>query len=310
MDISFLESFVYIAETGSFTKAAAKLGYSQSSLSFQIGQLEEAIGAPLFDRVNHRISLTQVGRDALPVAQGILSEQKKLSGLAGGNGSPRGLVRIAMANSLCRLLFNADYVDFRHRYPALSLKIVEAGTGEMFRMLKENEADVVYTLDKHLYDSRHTIAFEHPVATHFVAPVGMLEKTSVDIGDLVHFPFILTEKDMSYRKLLDEQLAARSLEISPFMEIGDTSLICSMVTRGLGLSFLPDYVTDAYVSDGSIMRLDTGDFSVGTWTQIIYRKDKYISPHIRCVIDYLAETTTEIFSRGLAPLPPDNARKT
>lgn len=52
---------------------------------------------------------------------------------------------------------------------------------------------------------------------------------------------------MSYRKLLEEHLASRSLEIRPFLETGDTPLICRLVGQDMGLSFLPDFVTQKAV---------------------------------------------------------------
>ena len=61
MDLKNIESFVQVAELGSFTKAATALGYSQSTISFQIKQLEDSLGIPLFERIGHRIRLTQKG---------------------------------------------------------------------------------------------------------------------------------------------------------------------------------------------------------------------------------------------------------
>ena len=69
MDIKNLTTFIYAAELGSFTKAAETLGYSQSTVSFQIKQLETELDAQLFERVGHTISLTEKGREALAYAQ-------------------------------------------------------------------------------------------------------------------------------------------------------------------------------------------------------------------------------------------------
>ncbi len=55
MDIRTLKTFVYVAELGSFTRAAQALGYSQSTVSFQIKQLESELGHPLFERVRHTV---------------------------------------------------------------------------------------------------------------------------------------------------------------------------------------------------------------------------------------------------------------
>ena len=63
MEIRNLESFIQVAELGSFTKAAESLGYTQSSVSTQIRQLEKELGIPLFERINHRVRLTEKGKE-------------------------------------------------------------------------------------------------------------------------------------------------------------------------------------------------------------------------------------------------------
>ena len=65
MEIRNLESFIQVAELGSFTKAAENLGYTQSSVSTQIRQLENELGIPLFERINHRVRLTEKGKEIL-----------------------------------------------------------------------------------------------------------------------------------------------------------------------------------------------------------------------------------------------------
>ena len=68
MDIKNLVTFIHVAELNSFTKAAKKLGYSQSTVSFQIRQLETELNSQLFERINHTIALTEKGREVLKYA--------------------------------------------------------------------------------------------------------------------------------------------------------------------------------------------------------------------------------------------------
>ena len=68
MEIRNLESFIQVAELGSFTKAAESLGYTQSSVSTQIRQLENELGIPLFERINHSVKLTEKGKEILSLA--------------------------------------------------------------------------------------------------------------------------------------------------------------------------------------------------------------------------------------------------
>lgn len=92
---------------------------------------------------------------------------------------------------------------------------------------------------------------------------------------------------MSYRRLLEEQLASQSMEIRPFLEIGDTFLICRLVEQNMGISFLPDYVTEEAVRRGTVRRLSVPGYSMEIWAQLLYHHDKWCTPEMQFVIDYL-----------------------
>ena len=81
MELRNLITFIHVAELGSFTKAAQQLGYSQSTVSFQIKQLEDELGCLLFERINHTIILTQRGYELVSYAHQVctLTEEFKES---------------------------------------------------------------------------------------------------------------------------------------------------------------------------------------------------------------------------------------
>ncbi|MCI9147482.1 MAG: LysR family transcriptional regulator [Hungatella sp.] len=290
MDIKNLDTFIQAAELNSFTKAAKNLGFSQSTVSFQIKQLEKSLNTQLFERINHTVSLTDRGREVLEYAHQILRLSQEMEKQLQSRENVSGHVRIAMADSLCSWLLKDDFGAFRRRFPQITLKIISASTEEMFRLLNQNEADMVYTLDNHIYDHAYIIASEEKVKSHFVAAPSYagLAKASVSIRELVSFPFLLTEKGMSYRRLMDEKLAAMSLAVCPVLETGNANLICRLVEQNMGVSFLPDYVTRESVETGRLCYLPIDGFEIDIWQQLFYRHDKWVSPQMQAVIDYLA----------------------
>lgn len=288
MDIKNLNTFILAAEMNSFSKAAAKLGYSQSTVSFQIKQLEQEFNSQLFERINHTVALTEKGREVLEYAHQISKLTKELKESMQGEKELKGHVRLAMADSLCQSLLNERFSDFRKKYPGILLKIIAAGTEEMFRLINHNEVDAILTLDNHIYNTEYVIVREEKVKMNFVAaadsPLAALGTISVQ--DLVRQPFILTEKGMSYRRLMDEKLAELSLEIQPALEIGSADLICSLVEQGAGISFLPNYVTARKVEKGRLVYLNVADFEVEAWKQLLYHRDKWVSPQMESVMQY------------------------
>jgi len=288
MDMRYLRTFLYVAELGSFTRASEALAYSQPTVSFQIRQLERELNVRLFDRVGHTIALTEDGRQVLQYAHRISQLEQELSHALHAQKDVRGHIRLATADSLCPQLLGSGFAAFRRAHPGITLKIIPAGTDEMFRLLGHNETDLVLTLDSHIYHAEYVIAHEARIHTHFIAPADspLRQKGTLGIADLLESPFLLTEQGMSYRRLMDEQLAARSLEIVPVLEIGNTEQIVSLVAQGVGLSFLPDSATESAVRAGKIIRLQIADFSIDIWKQLLYHRDKWVSPAMQRVIDY------------------------
>ena len=288
MDLKNLNTFIQVAEMSSFTKAARILGYSQSTVSFQIRQLEEEWKIQLFERISHNISLTEKGREMLRYAHGVRRMTQEMEAAIRSDAKVGGHIRLAMADSLVKPLLWEDFRDFRCHYPDITLKIRAVGTEEMFRLLDHNEVDLVLTLDKHIYNMEYVIAEEERFDVHFVAGADSFwaRKKGLSIGEILGEPFILTEKGMSYRRLMDERLAALSLEVSPVLEIGNTDLICQMVRQGLGISFLPDYATAEAVREGKMVYLDVRDFQVEVWKQVLYHRDKWVSPSMERVMEF------------------------
>lgn len=291
MDLKNLLTFMHVAELNSFTRAGQKLGFSQSTVSFQIKQLERELGTQLFERINHTVVLTEKGRDVLKFAHQISKMTQELDKRLQNEEEVSGNVRIAMADSLCDNMLQEGFGEFRDRYPGISLKIITAGTEEMFRLLNQNEADAVLTLDNHIFHAEYVIAREERAGVHFVADSEnpLCEREEIFPEDLAGQPFLLTEKGMSYRRLMDEKFAELSMEILPVLEIGSAGLICSLVEQGAGISFLPDYVTEEKVRAGRLRYLPVKNFEIEIWKQLLYHRDKWVTPQLESALAYLSE---------------------
>lgn len=290
MDFKSLNTFIQVAELNSFTKAGEKLGYSQPTVSFQIKQLEQELGIQLFERIGHTITLTDSGRQALSYAQEICRMSDKMISSKMVDTTPKGNINLAMADSLCTPMIINNFNKFREMYPQISLNIKTAGTDELFRLLDHNEADIVCTLDNHIYSTNYIISNEEKVDIHFICSADnpLANNTTLTVNDLLNEPFLLTEKGMSYRRLLDENMAKSSIEIKPVLEIGSADLICKLIKDNMGISFLPDYVTKSAVEKGDIVKLNVADFNVELWKQLLYHRDKWVSQQMQAVIDYLS----------------------
>ena len=291
MELRNLITFTHVAELGSFTKAAEQLGYSQSTISFQIKQLEEELGCLLFERINHTITLTQRGHELVSYAHQVRALTDEFKENLNKEEELSGNIHIVTPDSVCDDMINANYIDFHNRYPNISIKFTTADTLVMFDMLDHNEADIIITLDTHSYNKDYVIAKEEQLSMHFVASSNskFAGKKNLKIKDIINEPFILTEYGQGYRRVLDKELAKRSLGITPILEIGRTDMITSLVSNGDMISFLPDFVTKEYIDSGELCYLDIKDMNMEIWKQLIYHKNKWMSKTLRTLINYIIE---------------------
>lgn len=291
MQLRNLITFIHVAELGSFTKAADQLGYTQSTVSFQIKQLEEELDCLLFERINHTITLTECGQDLVYYAHQIRALTDEFKEKHSKEDQLAGHIRIVTPDSVCEDMVNSHYIDFHSKYPLISIQFATGDTAMLLDMLDHNEADIIITLDQHCYNKDYVIAKEEQLSMHFVTNVAskFAGKQGLSIRDISGEPFVLTEHGQGYRRVLDRELAKKHMEITPVLEIGRTDMITSILTQSNMISFLPDFATKHLVDAGVLCYLDICDVNVEIWKQLIYHKNKWLSKSLKTVIDYIKE---------------------
>lgn len=290
MEIRNLISFVHVAEMNSFTKAAEILGYSQSTISFQIKQLETELNCLLFERINHTITLTDKGEELLKYAHNINALTEEFMESINSPKELHGFIHFVSPDSVCEDMLLTNYLDFHKKYPKINLKFTNADTQVMFDMLDNNEADAIITLDNHIYQKDYIIAKEEHIDMHFVANANspFANKKKLSIKDIADQPFILTEKGMGYRRSFDNEIAKKSIDITPVLEIGRTDIITKILEENKDcISYLPYFTTDQKVKEGKLVYLDVCDMKTDIWKQLIYHKNKWLSNSLKAFLEYV-----------------------
>jgi len=291
MEIRNLITFAQVAEQNSFTKAARVLNYAQSTVSFQIRQLEEELDCILFERIGHTITLTERGQALLEYAKQIryLTDEFNQSVLV-----PHELnatLRIAAPDSVAEDMMRTNYADFHRKYPGISLKFVTGDTDDMIEMLNRNEADLMLTLDAPVYHRDFIIVRDEVVEMLFVTGAGSscAREESLTPEELMTLPLFLTEHGMGYRRVLDNELAKRSLEARPTLEMGRTDIIVTALTQTDGVAWLPDYVVCPHIAAGRLRPLSVPAIRLDIRKQLAYHRNKWITQSMAALIEYIKE---------------------
>ena len=176
--------------------------------------------------------------------------------------------------------------EFHRQHPKVKLSIILDSPEVLLDLMNKNVIDLVYLLDQKIYDHRWIRVLEEPEDIVFVASSShpFSSEKELYLKDIVTQDFLLTEKDASYRFVLDRYLAAYNLSIDPFLEIGNTEFIIRMLKNNSGLSLLPEFSVRNEVENGELSILPVEDFHMRIWRQILYHKDKWITREMEAFI--------------------------
>ena len=144
METKKWEAMLTAVELGSFTRAAARLGLTQSGLTHMMNALEKEVGFPLLLRDRYGVRLTAGGERLLPAVQELIDANRRLEGqIAAQNNQKRENIRVAAYSSICMHWLPTIVQQFRWAYPDVSVDIRMGSVAEIFQWLREGKVDPV-----------------------------------------------------------------------------------------------------------------------------------------------------------------------
>ena len=296
MELKNINTFLRVAELSSFTKAAAELGYSQSTVTIQIQQLENELGFMLFDRIGRSVSLTPKGEEFIAYANEFLRLEARTLALRETAGSVSGTLRLGVLESLFVWKIADLLPQYHSKYPGVTIEIKSATGAALYRMLRQNELDIIYLLDNVVYHKDCVRACTSPVSLKFVAsPKNELcRRKNIPLAEIAKEPLILTERDAIYRRELDNEAARNGIELVPFLEIDNLEVVLRLLKKQMGISFIPDYVLHESVEAGELAVLDVEYHIINIWSQLVYHKNKFLTPQMLAFIRMVQESSSSI----------------
>lgn len=291
MELREIQTFLQAAKLQSFSKAAQALGYSQAAVTIQIKNLEQELGIHLFDRIGKQTLLTHQGMIFYEHASSIIKELACAKAAVTESTELTGILTIGTIESICASVFPPLLEKFHELHPKVKIRIVLDSPDVLLDRMNKNAIDMVYLLDQRIYDHRWEKVLEEPEDIFFVASSAhpFAKKKELMMKDILPEHFLLTEKNASYRFVLDRYLAANNLTIEPFLEIGNTEFIINLLKNNAGLSLLPEFSVKNEVSAGTLCILPIKDFHMRIWRQILYHKDKWITREMNAFIKLAKE---------------------
>ncbi len=234
MDVRKLSCFLTIAASGSISKAAETLEYSQPALTQMMNGLENELGCHLLKRDFSGVVLTEEGKHLLPYIQSVVQAEEKLQQESSQmRDSQRRILRIGSYPSIMQSWLSPIIRDFQEFNPGITLEL-HVGGDELTSLLEGGKLDLAFLSEKKGKNCTWIPLMDDPFYAIVSQNSPLAEKNSVSLKQLISHPLILEET----REL---QPFLRGLPIQAKMQItatDDASRI-TLVEQGLGVAILP-----------------------------------------------------------------------
>jgi len=246
MEIHQIRYMCAVAETRSFTAAAAREHVAQPSLSQQIIKLEDELGAKLFHRFRRKVRLTEIGKTFLPKAKDVLrAVSSAKSAIHEMTNTARGSLKIGVIPTIAPYLLPKVLPSFSRKFPEVNITISEDITPILLEKLQETALDMVIVAlpvqgaelmrQEILRERLYLVA----ATNHDLCRGG-----SACLKDLAAEPLLLLREGHCFRDMAIAVCKRAKITPHVVFESGNFTTILGMVAAGMGISFVPEMAVE------------------------------------------------------------------
>jgi LysR family transcriptional regulator, nitrogen assimilation regulatory protein len=301
MEVSQLRTMIHVAELGSLSKAADRLGVAQPALSRQIRLLEEELRTPLFIRHGRGMVLTEMGRRILDPANEIMSSLDTIYQVAEeGKTSLTGRVRFGMTPTVSEIMTVSLARMVSHAHPQLSLCFVSGFSGHLLDWLKREELDCCVSYDPEPGGAVRT----HPILLESLLLVGSSERglkltEEFRFGELERESLVLPSPLHGLRRNVDACAMRAGINLSPAIEADSLGAMIDLVMGGFGCTILPLAPIYDRIAKGELTAAPLVDPAPSRRVVLAYPADRPTSPATRFTGDMFASIATQMVNAGV-----------
>lgn len=288
MELKNLYTIIKILETGSFQNAANELNYAQSTITFQVKQLETELGIKIFKKKQNRMVLTEDGKEVLPFIEKVIDSVDMLLSYKIGPNLTKGSLKIALPETLVTYKIQPVLKAFKEQAPNVKLYLQVLNCYSIYDQLLNGNIDIAIHYDVKKYPQNvEVIELEK-------YPLVMVASSCVDdtTADLVtpnqqkSVCHIQNDPNALYLKILDHYLREKKISLETGMEVWSIEAIKKSVMSNLGIAYLPRFTVADELENG-VFRECPMDISGEMTALCAYPANKKNNPTISLFLELL-----------------------
>ncbi len=243
MRLEQLQSFLCVAETGSFQQAARQCAVTQSTISRQVQALEAELGLPLFHR-STQAKLTVGGECFWPYARKICqtwqNAQEELANLLSGK-QPE--LCVAAVHSVCSAYLPPVLQGFCRIYPETQLRVTSLGSDRALKVLKDGLVDVAIVMNNPAFTTTGEllvdVLYEESIEVLMAQDHPLSRYTYVPWTELIRYPQVVFKDGYGMRRLVQDQFIQAGVTLKAALELNTLDAFRGVVRQGELIALLP-----------------------------------------------------------------------
>lgn len=285
MELSAIQCFVKVVQTGSFTRAAEALQTQKAHVSRVVSQLEAGLGVRLLERSTRSLSLTEMGREFYERALGILaSVDDAQRAMHKSQGAPRGTLKLTCGVEFGMIAVNDWIAEFLAQHPAVRVDadftsrvvdIVHEGFDLAIRLGELTDSTLTA---RKLGELRYGMYAAPDYLTHHPAPASPAELAQ-------HTLLAFAGGRNTTNWTLENAGRSERISVEPRLRANNVFAVRDAAIRGLGIVQLPIPVAQAAVEQGALQCVLHGWARAPVPVHAVFASARYLTPKVRAFID-------------------------
>jgi DNA-binding transcriptional LysR family regulator len=269
-----MQIFLNVVSSGHLTNVAKEMKLSQSAVSMSIKELENILGRPVFDRINKKLVLNEVGRAFYKEIDPIF---KKLSDIEYEfkNSENKGMIRVGASTTIVDYLMPSIICSYMSSYPDVKITLKEGNTKEITQMIQAGSIDVGFV--EGFVSGSDIIKEKIGVDELLVVTSDKDLCKSCYIDELAEKRWVLREEGSGTREVFLDYIKEKVDNLNIFFELGHTESIKSILMNRECLTCISKISVESEIKEGKLHQVDVKKFECKRDFLMIYHKDKYHS---------------------------------
>jgi len=269
-----MEIFLNVVASGHLTNVAKEMNLSQSAISMSIKELESILGRPVFDRINKRLVLNEVGRAFCKEIEPLF---RKLSDIEYEfqNSENKGMIRVGASTTIVDNLMPSIICSYMSSYPDVKITLKEGNTKEITEMIQSGEIDVGFVEG---FVSGSDIIREKVGVDELIVVSSQKDLCGpCYIDELADKRWVLREEGSGTREVFLDYIKDKVDNLNIFFELGHTESIKSVLMNRECLACISKISVESELQEEKLYRVKVKNFECKRDFLLIYHKDKYHS---------------------------------